>query len=78
MSKPKRVRMGPKLRATVVAIRHARVAIGHTAVGHTLVIGTSAAGKMGYDLLRMSEHERRHLRKTRAEGERDAGDEAWA
>ncbi len=73
MSKRKPVRKGLKLRATVVAIEHVR-----GAAGHTLVMGTSAAGRTSYDLLRMSEHELHQVRKKSADGERDAGDEAWA
>ena len=73
MSKRKPARTSPKLRATVVARKSVRVA-----VGHTLVLGATAAGKTGYDLPRMSEHERRQVRTRRADGESDAGDEAWA
>ena len=73
MSKRKPMRKGPKLRAAVVAIKNVRVA-----VGHTLVLGTTAAGKVSYDLLRTSERGRRQVGRKRADGHGDAGGKAWA
>lgn len=73
MSKRKPVRKAPKLRVSVVAIKRVRAA-----VGHTLVVGTTAAGETRYELLRMSDHELHQVRTKRGDSERDAGDEAWA
>jgi hypothetical protein len=72
MSKCNPMRRSRKPSAHAAAKNDARVA------RHTVVIGATAAGKSVYDLLRMTQKELRRVRRKPADGQGDAGEEAWA
>lgn len=50
----------------------------HLAPGHARALGTVAAGKTVYDLLRLTSDQLRLMRRKPTDGAGNAGDEAWA